>query len=367
MRRAIERISGRGDAEAAAPLAQDLYREVYDAPLAGVATASAFVPLLAEHTHYFGGFGLLARTAGGVAVAVGPSSSGTRVIASGGNEEALRDMVSELGRRIGGGSDPGLDVAIVCGAASSDAHGLLAAGGVSFMQAAGFEGGAGRVARLVAEVVETVLQRPFGPAYALASLDGWPFVLVDAGTHEHVGIARPDSLGVGTIEVGVGRPPTSEAFQARTRMVTSSIERLQSRGYADLTSLRDLEHQELPRALAIVEASARPFLRHLVTEDRRVPRMVTALRREDPQVLGALMLMSHASRRDDDDASIEEVEFIVDMAEAADGIYGARMAGPGYGGAVVIVGRPFLLPDVADQIVEAYGRRYGAEPVASLL
>jgi galactokinase len=56
--------------------------------------------------------------------------------------------------------------------------------------------------------------------------------------------------------------------------------------------------------------------RHLVTDNRRVQKMVAALRRSDWQMVGALLLMSHASRRDAWQGTSAEADFLVEHVEA---------------------------------------------------
>ena len=82
-------------------------------------------------------------------------------------------------------------------------------------------------------------------------------------------------------------------------------------------------------------------MRHVVLENARVVDAATALREADWKVLGALMLASHASLRDDYEVSCEELDLAVDAARDA-GALGARMTGGGFGGCVIA-----LVPDTA--------------------
>ena len=79
--------------------------------------------------------------------------------------------------------------------------------------------------------------------------------------------------------------------------------------------------------------------RHVLTENGRVDAMVRALRASDLEEAGRLLDASHASLRDDYEASVPEVERTVDALKAA-GAAGARMVGGGFGGAVVALLRP---------------------------
>jgi galactokinase len=82
--------------------------------------------------------------------------------------------------------------------------------------------------------------------------------------------------------------------------------------------------------------------RHVITENERVNAMVQALDAHDLEAAGELLDASHASLRDDYEASVPEVEATRDRLKAA-GAAGARMVGGGFGGAVLAL----LPPSVA--------------------
>ncbi len=76
--------------------------------------------------------------------------------------------------------------------------------------------------------------------------------------------------------------------------------------------------------------------RHVVTENRRVQRVVALLRAERLADCGELLTASHASLRDDFEVSWEAADLAVDAALSA-GALGARMTGGGFGGCVLVL------------------------------
>ncbi len=72
----------------------------------------------------------------------------------------------------------------------------------------------------------------------------------------------------------------------------------------------------------------------MLSENRRVDETVAALRAGDLEAVGRLLDASHASLRDDYEASVPEVEATVAELKRA-GAAGARMMGGGFGGAVL--------------------------------
>lgn len=75
-------------------------------------------------------------------------------------------------------------------------------------------------------------------------------------------------------------------------------------------------------------------VRHVVTENARVEATAAALDAGDLEAVGRLLDESHASLRDDYEASVPEVEAARDQLKAA-GAAGARMVGGGFGGSVL--------------------------------
>jgi galactokinase len=97
-----------------------------------------------------------------------------------------------------------------------------------------------------------------------------------------------------------------------------------------VASLREAVEDDL----AALSEPLRRRARHVLTENARVDRTIAALGRADLAEVGALLDASHASLRDDYEASVPEVEAAVARLKAA-GAAGARMVGGGFGGAVL--------------------------------
>jgi galactokinase len=83
--------------------------------------------------------------------------------------------------------------------------------------------------------------------------------------------------------------------------------------------------------------------RHVLSENERVDAMVAALRAGDLPAACALLDASHASLRDDYEASVPDVEAAVQALRDA-GAAGARMVGGGFGGSVLALMPPGVDP-----------------------
>ena len=77
--------------------------------------------------------------------------------------------------------------------------------------------------------------------------------------------------------------------------------------------------------------------------------------------------MSPASQRDDWGGIPPEADFLVRQVEdmTLEGLYGARVLEGSR--CVLVVGKPFSLPEALDRLAEAFTSRFGEEPQALLL
>ena len=102
-----------------------------------------------------------------------------------------------------------------------------------------------------------------------------------------------------------------------------------------IRALRDVSLEDLEENRDLLPDITYRRCRHIVTENDRVLQAAEALQNADPETFGRLMNASHASMRDDYEISCEEIDILVDIAQAQQGVYGARMTGGGFGGCVV--------------------------------
>jgi galactokinase len=105
-----------------------------------------------------------------------------------------------------------------------------------------------------------------------------------------------------------------------------------------VSHLREVGLDALPAIARLPDVEARRA-RHIVTENQRVLDAVAALRAGDLPAVGALFGASHASMRDDYEITTPEIDALVALGQADPAVYGARMTGGGFGGAVVMLAR----------------------------
>lgn len=110
--------------------------------------------------------------------------------------------------------------------------------------------------------------------------------------------------------------------------------------------------------------SAEAFKRakHVVDEIARVDQAVVALKKSDLDAVGRLLTASHCSSQNLFENSTRELDFLVDKLTATLNVYGARLTGGGFGGAVMALTSPAFGDSQALTIADAYEQRFGARP-----
>jgi galactokinase len=188
---------------------------------------------------------------------------------------------------------------------------------------------------------------------AASLADARTALFLDARSLAHERVALPASLVLLVIDSGIAHRHATGGYNARREECERAAALL------GVGALRDVAPEDLPRAEGLPPPLGRR-VRHVVTENARVSDAVAALRRGDLDALGALFLASHASQRDDFAVSLPEIDALVEIAAADPAVYGARLTGGGFGGAVVIAAHADAGPGVAERIAAAYRARTGA-------
>lgn len=331
-------------------------------PSVSTAYACGTVGVQADQTHYSDGFGLFLPLQQGVAVAARPAAE-ARITFAGADpiwtDEAsspppwvviVRRILQELL------ADQQAEVAVVSTVPGVCRDGYFAALAVAVT----------RVARaldlataldlnnvpslrddlmpLLAGEIGAAFDRPYSTGYLLATIAGTDpaFTLVDTTTREHLPVETEarTALRWAVVDPNGSEPRDAAFHRRRQKEAQQALRVLRANGFEQLKAFRDLEHRDLEAAVDVLPEALRLVARHLVTENRRVQKHVAAMRRSDWQMIGALLLMSHASQRDQWDSTTDAVDAVVAKAEERthDGLYGACMTGRS--GAVLVVGRP---------------------------
>ncbi len=119
-------------------------------------------------------------------------------------------------------------------------------------------------------------------------------------------------------------------------------------------ALRDVAYADLDAALArLADATVRRRVRHVVTEDHRVERVIELLEAGRPRDIGPMLTEGHASLRDDFQVSCPELDLVVAASTEA-GALGARMTGGGFGGSAIVLVEADATQAVGEAVTAAF-------------
>lgn len=101
--------------------------------------------------------------------------------------------------------------------------------------------------------------------------------------------------------------------------------------------------------------------RYVIGEERRVLDVCDVLGRGDYETVGRRMYETHWGMSKDYEVSCEELDFLVEVAEAC-GVTGSRIMGGGFGGCTINLVKDERYDDFIAKAREQFAARYGHEP-----
>lgn len=129
-----------------------------------------------------------------------------------------------------------------------------------------------------------------------------------------------------------------------------------------ILALRDVTIADLDRQVGFLSEVIYKRCRHVITENARVIDAAAALSCNDLIEFGRLMYESHSSLREDYEVSSPELDTMVRLAREAEGVYGARMTGGGFGGCTINLVRADKVDDFKRLITAGYEQATGIAP-----
>ena len=342
-------------------------------PATVIAEAPGRVNLIGEHTDYNGGFVLPAaipqRTrveltpADGREVDVFSATMGERQRYRLGEErpgrgwldyiQGITSVLASAGHTIGGFSAQ-IESAVPIGSGLSSSAALEIGLLRALRDAFGLSLGDEAMARLGQRAENEFVGAPVGilDQMACSFADQTHALYLDTRTLAYERVPLPRGAALLVINSGVAHQHAGGDYRTRR----AECER--AAALLGVPELRDVATDDLSRVASLPEPLSRRA-RHVVTENARVLETVTALRSGDLPAVGRLFSASHASMRDDFDVSVAAVDLLVQLAEAEPDVYGARLTGGGFGGAIVALARPEDARATADRIAAVYSRQSG--------
>jgi galactokinase len=173
-------------------------------------------------------------------------------------------------------------------------------------------------------------------------------LLIDCSDNSIEHVPVPQELKVLIVDSGSGRELQTSAYNDRRNDCEEAARAL------GVSSLREVTLDRLEEGRGNMSANAYRRARHVVTENERVLATVKALGSSDFEEVGDLFAASHLSYAQDFEASLREIDTLVDIARATPGVIASRLTGGGFGGCTVNLVRREGAEEAARAIVAEY-------------
>jgi len=119
---------------------------------------------------------------------------------------------------------------------------------------------------------------------------------------------------------------------------------------------------QLEAGKARISGGAYKRAKHVIEEIARVELANTALHAGDLAGVGKLLTSSHRSSQNYFENSTPELDLLVDTLTATPHVFGARLTGGGFGGAVMALTSGAFGAAQAESVAAVYAKAYGAKP-----
>ena len=186
-------------------------------------------------------------------------------------------------------------------------------------------------------------------------------LLLDCRSLEYRQLPLPDDAALVICNTMVKHSIAKGEYNQRRAECEAGVRGL-SKYLPNAQALRDVTPEDLEAYGRELPDIVRRRCRHVVSENARVLRAAAALELGDLQAFGKLMLESHRSLRDDFEVSCPELDLMVELAEQAEGVYGTRMTGGGFGGCIIALVQAGCLEAFQLTVQGGYERSTGCKP-----
>jgi galactokinase len=180
-------------------------------------------------------------------------------------------------------------------------------------------------------------------------------LLIDCRSLELRSIPFPSNIVAVILDTNTRRGLVDSAYNERRNQCESAA------SFFGVLKLRDVSLEDFNKRKEEMEPLERRRAQHVITENNRVLESVDAMESGDAALLGELLNAAHKSISEDYDVSSNELNAIVEIAQAQPGCFGARMTGAGFGGCAVALVDKSHLDEFLVEVVEEYKERTGLD------
>lgn len=168
-----------------------------------------------------------------------------------------------------------------------------------------------------------------------------------------------NQLSIVITHSGVQRGLVDSEYNNRRSECVEGSRLIGEKLHKTVKNLRDVTLEEFESVAAGLPVVTARRCRHVISENARVLATVEALKAKDFDTVGMLMNASHQSLRDDFEVSCADVDLLVEMTRAHQGVLGARMTGAGFGGCTVAIIKSEMVESYRSDVITEYEKQTG--------
>ncbi len=345
-----------------------------------ITRAPGRIEFIGNHTDYNGGTVLGAAVDCGLWVAVSPRSDGRRrwrsaigdtVVETG---EALTkleghsswinypqgviDAMQAHGLEIPGGFDYAVESDLPVGAGLSSSAAIELSSALAFLELTGQEVDREKLVKIGRKAENDFVGVPCGILDQGVSGFGKRdhLVFIDCRGPDFSTVPMPGGAHFWIFNTHTKHALVDGLYEARHTECMAAAADLGVKQLADASL--ELFRQEMHKLSPTVAKRAR----HIIEEIDRVGKTITAMEAQDLDAVGRNLTASHRSSQHAFENSTPELDSLVDQLTTMAGVYGARLTGGGFGGAVMALTDARFGAAEADQVAQVYRSRWGADP-----
>ncbi len=133
--------------------------------------------------------------------------------------------------------------------------------------------------------------------------------------------------------------------------------------HEEITSLRGVSMDDLKEIKDHISETDFRRAGHVIQENKRVLRMIEALKDGDATQVGSILLEGHRSLSTEYEVSTKELDFLVEIGQKQEGVLGSRMMGGGFGGCTINLIKDEFEESAVKGIIDAYKAETGIDAI----
>lgn len=364
---------------------RELFEKQFNGQPAHLAFAPGRIEFIGNHTDYNGGLVMGAAVAEGITVGVSPredgkvgivSDAGTLVEIPVGDFSPLSGpnswtnypigvtkVMQEAGMQLTSGYNMAVTSTLPAGAGMSSSAAFELATAKALAATFGFETDTAGFARIGRKAENEFVGMPCGILDQGVSAFGKAdhLVKIDCATETFVTEPMPKGANFWIFNSNKKHSLVDSAYADRHRECHEALAKLQA-DYPEATTLSHISVEQLDASKGKLEPLLYRRAAHIVGENARVRAVEAALKEDNLSAVGEALSASHESSRVNFENSIPQLDTIVELLKEQPNVYGARLTGGGFGGAVMALTDGDFNYAHADVVTAEYEAAHGLHP-----